>query len=410
MARLARLVRNQARLVTAVQDLSLARSLADVQAVVRCAAREVTGADGATFVLRDGDHCHYADENAISPLWKGRRFPLSACISGWAMLHREAVAIPDIYSDRRIPMDAYRPTFVRSLVMVPIRISAPIGAIGNYWAEHHVATPDEIALLQALANTTAVALENVRVHDELEQRVRDRTAALAQANEELEAFSYSVSHDLRAPLRHISGYSGLLARHTGATLDETGRRHLHNIDDATRRMSQLIDDLLEFSRVARAAQSERTVDLDALLREVQVTFSAETAARGIVWELAPLPSVKGDFSMLRVVFTNLLSNAVKYTRRCREARIAVMPVASAPTGEAVICVRDNGAGFDMEGAARLFRVFSRLHGEEEFEGTGIGLATVHRVVTRHGGRIWAESRPEEGAAFFVALRAAASPA
>lgn len=401
------LVRTQARLVAAVQDLSLARTVADVQRVVRHAARAIAGADGATFVLREGDQCHYADEDAISPLWKGKRFPMAVCVSGWAMRHREAVAIPDIYADDRVPVDAYRPTFVQSLVMVPIRVADPIGAIGTYWAERHVATPEELSLLQALANTTAVAMENVRVHAELEQRVRDRTAELARTNEELEAFSYSVSHDLRAPLRHIAGFSGLLAKQAAGTLDEKARRYLDNIDDAARRMNQLIDDLLEFSRVARGTQSERPVDLDALVRAVQGSFAAETAARGIVWELAPLPCVQGDASLLRVAFTNLLSNAVKYTRRCAVARITVAPVAAAVTGEAVVCVRDNGAGFDMASAAKLFRVFSRLHGEDEFEGTGVGLATVQRVVTRHGGRVWAEGTPGNGAAFFVALPAAA---
>src|SRR5215216_2626800 len=162
------------RLVSAVQELSLARNLATITDVVRRAARELTGADGATFVLREGDKCHYAEENAISPLWKGQRFPLSTCISGWAMLNRQAAVIEDIYADPRIPADAYRPTFVKSLAMVPIRTEAPIGAIGNYWATRRQPTGEEVELLQALANTTAVAMENVRVYAELEQRVKER--------------------------------------------------------------------------------------------------------------------------------------------------------------------------------------------------------------------------------------------
>lgn len=154
-------------------------------AVVRVAARELTGADGATFVLREGHQCFYADENAISPLWKGRRFPMEACVSGWSMLHREPAVIEDIYKDARIPADAYRPTFVRSLAMVPIRTLDPIGAIGVYWARRHRPTPDEVKLMQALADTTAVALENVRVYSELEHRVRDRTAELEVVNRRL---------------------------------------------------------------------------------------------------------------------------------------------------------------------------------------------------------------------------------
>ncbi len=160
---------DQARvLIDAIQRLSLAESVAQVQEVVRVAARRLTGADGATFVLREGDLCHYADEDAISPLWKGQRFPMSTCISGWAMLNRRAAAIEDIYADERIPHDAYRPTFVKSLVMVPIRTLDPIGAIGNYWASRHAPSTEEIELLQSLADSTAVAMENVRIYETLE--------------------------------------------------------------------------------------------------------------------------------------------------------------------------------------------------------------------------------------------------
>ena len=156
-------------LVQAVQELSLAASVQDVQRIVRTAARQLAGSDGATFVLRDGSQCFYADEDAITPLWKGLRFPLEACISGWSMLHGEPVTIPDIYLDDRIPHDAYRPTFVKSLVMVPIRRSDPIGAIGNYWAAEHTATDEEVAALQALADSTSVALQRVAALEDLER-------------------------------------------------------------------------------------------------------------------------------------------------------------------------------------------------------------------------------------------------
>ena len=191
---LMRYVTGMERLVQAVQELSLAHDLADIQRIVRHAAREITMCDGATFVLRDGEHCYYADEDAIEPLWKGRRFPLEACISGWSMLNREAAVIPDIYADSRIPHEAYRPTFVKSLVMVPIRQLDPIGSIGNYWAHHRKPTVREVELLQALADSTSVAIAHVKILSELEQRVTERTAELSEAN--LRNEQLSITDDL----------------------------------------------------------------------------------------------------------------------------------------------------------------------------------------------------------------------
>jgi hypothetical protein len=173
-------------LIEVVQRLSLARDLPTIQEIVRRSARRLTGADGATFILREGELCHYADEDAIGPLWKGQRFPMDACISGWVMLNRKSAVIEDIYADDRIPHEAYRPTFVKCLVMVPIRTLDPIGAIGTYWALSHCPGLAEVRLLQALADTTAVAMENVRVFGELEQRVKARTAELEATNRRLE--------------------------------------------------------------------------------------------------------------------------------------------------------------------------------------------------------------------------------
>lgn len=224
-------VHGMRRLVTVVQELSLARDLATVMTIVRHAARELTGADGATFVLREGDLCHYAGEEAIAPLWKGQRFPMSACISGWAMLHREAAVIEDIYADDRNPHDAYRPTFVKSLAMVPIRTLDPVGAIGNYWAKRHSPTAEELELLRALADTTAVAVENVRVYSELEHRVAERTKELAALNRELESFGYSVSHDLQTPVGTIRGFCSLLRKNRSAARLFQVFQRLHHARD-----------------------------------------------------------------------------------------------------------------------------------------------------------------------------------
>lgn len=394
-------LRGMERLVTAVQELSLARSLPDVQAVVRRAARELTGADGASFVLRDGDMCHYADEDAIAPLWKGQRFPMSICISGWAMLNREAAVIEDIYADPRVPHEAYRPTFVKSLAMVPIRSLDPIGAIGNYWAERHLPTAEEVKLLRALADATSVAMENVRVYGELEQRVQERTAELEAVNKELETFSYSVSHDLRGPLRSIGGFSQLVLDDYGSKLDENGQRFLGYINGATQRMSELIDDLLKLARVNRGALKRDTLHLHLLAKEVVADLETREPQRHCSVDIAPDLTTHGDPRLAKALLENLIANAWKFTGKRTDARIEVG--SEVQDGRTVFYVRDNGAGFDMQYADKLFTPFQRLHGEAEFPGHGVGLATVHRIVTRHGGRIWAEAAEDQGACFYFTL-------
>jgi len=231
------------------------------------------------------------------------------------------------------------------------------------------------------------------------RRQLEREAEHVQAlNEELEGFSYSVSHDLRAPVRHVSGFVDLLRRSSEGALDETARRYLDTIGRAAAHMGELIDDLLAFSRMSRSELMRTRVDLARLVRELLPDLRAPG---DVEWCLDGLPEVSGDPAMLRVVMVNLLSNAVKYTRTRDRPRIEVGGTAG--EGEVVISVRDNGVGFDMQYADKLFGVFQRLHGADEFEGTGIGLATVRRVIHRHGGRVWAESAVDQGATFSFSL-------
>ncbi len=387
------------RLVSVVQELSLARDIETIQVITRRAARELTGADGATFVLRDGDRCYYADEDAIAPLWKGQRFPMEHCISGWVMRNRQSVVIPDIYADPRIPTDAYRPTFVKSLAMVPIRTADPIGAIGNYWGEQRAASAEDVKLLQALADSTSIAIESAQLYQDLEHRVRDRTAALELINQELEAFSYSVSHDLRAPLRAITGFAQILIDDHTKELSDEARHCIDRVAASGRRMGERIDALLSLAKVTRSEPRHADVDLSALAREI--AFELEGAAPSCFRIEAGLRAW-GDAALLRTALDNLLRNAWKFTRGRTAPSIALESVPG--TTEPTFAVRDNGAGFDMQYAKKLFVPFQRLHGSE-FEGTGIGLSIVHRAIRRHGGRVWAEAAVDQGATLFFTLPA-----
>lgn len=242
----------------------------------------------------------------------------------------------------------------------------------------------------------------VELNQELERRVSDRTAQLASAKQELEDFVYSISHDFRAPLRHLDGFVVLLAKQAGATLDQKSARYIAQIGSAAKQMGALIDDLLSFSRIGRSELSIGTIELDELVREAIREVEPQAQGRSVEWRLERLPAVQGDRGMLRLVLTSLLTNALKFTRPRAQAVVEVGP-GPASEDEVTVCVRDNGVGFDPAYVDKLFGVFQRLHRAEEFEGTGIGLANVRRIVHRHGGRTWAEGELGRGAAFFFSL-------
>jgi PAS domain S-box-containing protein len=273
--------------------------------------------------------------------------------------------------------------------------------VASRWSLRRDEQGEAVAILETNNDITE---RNRREHEirSLNEELGKRAAELEAINKELEAFAYSISHDLRAPLRHMVGFTELLKKNAASLLDGKSQRYVAIILESAKRMGNLIDDLLSFSRIGRAETHKTMVSLQQLVQEALTEVGQETGARNIVWNVGTLPAWYGDRSMLRLALVNLVSNAVKFTRTRPQAKIEIACM-DQKQDQIVVFIRDNGVGFDMRYAHKLFGVFQRLHTPEAFEGTGIGLATVQRIVHRHGGRIWAEGLVDEGATFYFSL-------
>jgi signal transduction histidine kinase len=293
--------------------------------------------------------------------------------------------------------------------MLPISVDNQLwGFIGLSSSDPALELPEQIIdLLRTAASSLGAAIGRDRLNAELEARVIERTERLARANEEIEAFSYTISHDLRAPLRHVSAYVGMLRTEDDGLLPQKAGERLKVIADAAERMTRMIDELLQFYRLGRASFASSELDLGKVVAEVIAEYEHETRLRDVAWNVGSLPGLRADRALMKHVFSNLIGNALKYTSPRAHAEITVGQEPG--DGELVLYVRDNGVGFDPSQTHRLFHVFQRLHPLHDFEGSGIGLAHVKRIVERHGGRVWAKGAVEAGATFYVAFPLNARP-
>ena len=366
--------------------------------MIRTAARQLTGADGATFVLREGDHCHYTDEDAIAPLWKGLRFPLDQCISGWVMKHGIPAAIPDVSLDPRIPQEAYRPSFVKSLLMVPVRPPDAQAAIGLYWASAHESTADELAIATALADTAALALANVQLYEDLKQSIAREMSARLAAEESArlkDQFLSTLSHELRTPLNVILGWAWQLRR---AELPPPLARAVEVIERNATVQARLVEDLLDTSRASAGDMKLHLglVDLFGVCELVADLTRRTATAKGIGFTVrldGTAPIIWGDGNRVQRIVENLVSNAIKFTPSNGSIGVTVTRTGS----RARLVVVDTGIGIHREFLPHMFESFRQADAgtTRRTGGLGLGLTIVRQLVEMHGGTVRAES-PGEG--------------
>jgi signal transduction histidine kinase len=399
------------RLLVVARDLATARDVEAVAAVTCTAARELTGADGATFVLRQGEQCICVDENAPTPLWKGRIFPLASCVSGWVMTNGQAAVIPDVFADSRVPHDVCRPTPVKSVAAVPVGTTDSQATLGAYWADSHHATADEVAALKLLAAGAALALDNVRLYQDLHAAVQsERDARLAaeaarRAKDELLAL---VAHELRQPLHASLAAVRVLAQTSPAISSEHGgpaappAAHVV-VHRQLEQMTRLVEDLVDAASVVygRVELSLETVHVPSLMKQVTEAIGPLMQERQL--QLTAVPPVRpvwirADAGRIQQVLMNLLMNAAKYTEPGGVVRLS----SQYNDGFVTIAVRDNGRGIEPAFLPHIFDLFTRGAGDRA--GFGVGLSVARRLIELHQGRIEARSEgPGAGSEFIVML-------
>lgn len=429
--------RNIATRARLLADMSaaLASALPDLAAVLRTATDQFArGACDICLIhlLSDDAKCLHpamsaprlVDGDGPDWIWQEIWIETGQAPHVAVVVEGQAVFIPKISTALRSALvrpvlpAAFKFESFSSIGVVPLRAQGEaFGTVTVLWKKRESPfTPLEQAFLQDLSDRIGMAILNARLFEQvesysnkLEQRVHERTAQLEEAVHELEAFSYTVSHDLRAPLRAMNGFSHILLEDFGPELVPEAQHYLKLVQTNAQKMGQLVDDLLAFSRLGRQTLNQQTVYPAELVRQVMDELSAEYANRSVKLVLGDLPPCKADRALLKQVWVNLLSNALKFTRTREVAQIelGVAPLAPSQSGFITYFVRDNGIGFDMQYVGKLFSVFQRLHRSEDYEGTGVGLAIVSRIIQRHGGRAWAEAAVDQGATFYFSLRSIA---
>ncbi|MEO5929993.1 MAG: ATP-binding protein, partial [Candidatus Kapaibacterium sp.] len=389
------------RLADINRDLAASIELAEVISTICRAARELTGADGAAFIIREGDLVYYADENSIAPLWKGSRFPITTCVSGWSILNRREITMKDIFNDSRVPTELYRSTFVRSLAMVPVRANDPLGAVGVYWAGNHQATDHELILLNALADAATIALINAQLYEQ----TRNAKIEAEAANRMKDEFLATVSHEIRTPLNAILGWAQILR--TGDLDAETTERALETVERNAKAQAQLIDDILDISRIitGKIHLEARPVDLDPIIGATVESMRPAAAAKSIHVRMIAdrlAGPVMGDPNRLQQVIWNLVSNAIKFTPVGGEVEVRLEKAGES----ALIVVSDTGQGISPEFMPYVFDRFRQADGTitRKHGGLGLGLAIVRHLLDLHDGSVSAESAgPGTGSIFTVTL-------
>lgn len=387
-------------LMGAVERLAGAHDELEVAAIVRGAARKLTGADGISVVLKKGDRVHYVDEDAVGPLWKGQDFPIEACISGWAIMHRETVVIEDITGDPRIPLAAYQPTFVKSLAMAPVGLPNPIAAIGAYWGTMRRPTDAEVSALETMARAASVAMENVRLRRDLRQALEEAHSAERAKS----AFLANMSKEIRTPLNGLATMVELLDR---AQTDPRQKQLCAVLKSSAEDTVQLVCDILDFARLesGRSSLFSTHFDLVAAVRAAATPHAIRAGERGLSFDIVTAKEAEGifvgDSARVRQIVDLLAANAVKYTdqggvtiRVEEEERVGVRSLFK-------LSVIDTGLGFDETTAGALFERFSQ--GDTPRGGLGLGLAIADAIARAMGGAISASAESGTGSVFAVRL-------